>query len=143
MASSKRNNDSNEIIHAMIVASQKVIDLMGKDLASHFFRHKVSLVNVAPAQFYGPDAVSLVLEGKQDDIKKSLKQLKKICYQKEIGIESTPIQSLPPVLRGYFTDIEDSERFEKLYKFCSKEYLDNCIKNDITPHPEVLESLGI
>ena len=143
MPSSKRNNDSNEIIHAMVVASQKVVDLMGKDLSSHFFKHKVSLVNVVPAQFYGPDAVSLVLEGKQDDIKKSLKQLKKVCYQREIGIECTPIKSVPPALKAYFTDIEDSKRFEKLYNFCSKEYLDHCIKNDIVPHPEVLESLGI
>ena len=38
---------------------------------------------------------------------------------------------------------KDSKRFEKLYNFCSKEYLDHCIKNDIVPHPEVLESLGI
>ena len=143
MANYKKSNDSNEIIHAMVIASQKVIELMGKDLPSHFFKHKVSLLNVAPAQFYGPDAVSLVLEGKQNDIKNSLSQLKKICYQKEVGIENVPIRSLPPVLKGYFADIENRERFEKLYQYCSKEYLEHCNKNNIKPHPEVLENLSI
>ena len=143
MASHNYNKDSNnDVIHAMVIASQKVIELMGKDLSSHFFKHKVSLVNVAPAQFYGPDAVSLVLEGKQRDIKKSISQLKKICHQKEAGLEFTPIRSLPPVLKGYFEDIENDDRFQKLFSYCSKEYLEHCKEKNITPHPEVIESLS-
>ena len=137
-----RNKDSNEIpVHAMIIASQKVVELMGKDLAGHFFRHKVSLVNVAPAQFYGPDAISLVLEGKQNDIKNSLNQLRTICYQKEIGIESNPVKSIPPVLQGYLFDMENDIRFEKIFSYCSKEYLEYCRQKNINPHPEVLEVL--
>ena len=137
-----KDKDSSDFkVHAMIIASQKVVELMGKDLASHFFKHKVSLVNVAPAQFYGPDAISLVLEGKQNDIKNSLNQLRKICYQKEIGIESNPIKSIPPVLQGYLFDMENDIRFEKIFSYCSKEYLEYCNQNNIIPHPEVLETL--
>lgn len=136
------NKDSdNGIIHAMVIASQKVVDLMGRDLASHFCKFKVSLVNVAPAQFYGPDAISLVLEGKQNDIKTSLNQLKKVCYQKEIGIESKPVKSIPPVLKGYLLDMENDIKFEKIFSYCSKEYLEYCKLNNINPHPEVLEAL--
>ena len=137
-----KDKDSNDItIHAMVIASQKVVDIMGKDLTNHFFKYKVSLVNVLPAQFYGPDAVSLVLEGRQNDIKKSLNQLKKICYQKEIGIESNPIKSIPPALKGYLLDMENDIRFEKIFSYCSKEYLENCRQNNTNPHPEVLEAL--
>ncbi len=136
------NKDSdNGIIHAMIIASQKVVDLMGRDLTNHFLKFKVSLVNVAPAQFYGPDAISLVLEGKQNDIKTSLSQLKKICYQKEIGIESKPVVSIPPVLKGYLLDMENDIKFEKIFSYCSKEYLEYCKLNNINPHPEVLEAI--
>ena len=140
MPSFKDKDSSDTTIHAMVIASQKVVELMGRDLADHFLRHKVSLMNVAPAQFYGPDAVSLVLEGKQNDIKKSLSQLKKICYQKEIGIESNPIRSIPPLLKGYLLDMENNIRFEKIFSYCSKEYLDYCKLNNINPHPEVLEA---
>ena len=141
MQNFKGKDSSNSMIHAMVIASQKVVELMGRDLTSHFFRYKVSLVNVAPAEFYGPDAISLVLEGKQGDIKKSLNQLKKICYQKEIGIESTPIRSIPPVLKGYLLDMESDVRFEKIFSYCLKEYLESCRQNNIKPHPEVVEVL--
>ena len=143
MPNFKDKDSSNVKIHAMIIASQKVVELMGKDLAGHFLKHKVYLVNLAPAEFYGPDAVSLVLEGKQSDIKSSLSQLKKICYQKEIGIESNPIQSIPPVLKGYLLDMENDIRFEKIFSYCSKEYLEYCRQNNVNPHPEVLEALTL
>lgn len=136
------NKDSENVVHAMVVTSQKVIDLMGKDLIGHFFRYKVSLVNITPAQNFGPDAITLVLAGKQTDINKSLNQLKKICYEKETGIESTPIRSLPPVLKGYLIDMEDETRFEKIFDYCSKEYLDYCKAHNINPHPEVAESIN-
>lgn len=141
MLPSKENNQE-ELVHAMVITSQKIIDIMGKDLSSHFTKHRVSLINVSPAATYGPDAVTLVLVGKQMDIKKSLNQLKKVCFEKEIGIEKTPIHSLPPVLKGYLSDIEDNDRFEKLFDFCSKDYIDYCTTHGITPHPEVIESLG-
>ena len=141
MSTFKDKDSGNMTIHAMIIASKKVIELMGKDLSSHFFRYKVSLVNVTPAEFYGPDAVSLVLEGKQSDIKSSLSQLKKICYQKEIGIESNPMRSIPPSLKGYLFDMENDIRFEKIFSYCSKEYIDYCKQKNINPHPEVLEAL--
>ena len=133
------NKDSNNIIHAMVVASQKVIDLMGKDLQGHFIKHKVSLVNVSPAQAYGPDAITLVLAGKQEDIKNSLSQLKRICNSREAGIESSPIKLLPPALKGYLSDMEDDCKFEKIFLYCSKEYLQYCKQNNIHPHPEVAE----
>lgn len=133
------NGCMSHIVHAMIVTSQKVIDLLGKDLLEHFIRHKVSLVNIVPAMSYGPDAITLVLAGKQSDIKKSLNQLRKLCYEKEMGIEKTPIKSLPPVLKGYLSDMEDEFRFEKIFSYCSKEYLDYCKANNINPHPEVVE----
>ncbi len=140
MSTFKDKDSSDTTIHAMVIASRKVVDLMGKDLASHFLKHKVCLVNLTPAEFYGPDAVSLVLEGKQNDITKSLSQLKKVCYQKEIGIESNPVQSIPPVLKGYLLDMENDIRFEKIFSYCSKEYLEYCKKNNVNPHPEVLEA---
>lgn len=141
MSTFKDKDPGNIPVHAMIIASCRVVELMGKDLAGHFFRYKVSLVNVAPAQFYGPDAISLVLEGKPNDIKNSLSQLKQICYQKEAGIESNPIRSLPPSLKGYLFDMEDDIRFEKIFSYCSKEYLGYCKQKNINPHPEVLEAL--
>ncbi|MBI3590267.1 MAG: hypothetical protein HY094_02675 [Candidatus Melainabacteria bacterium] len=134
--------DSDRTIHAMVITSQKVIDLMGKDLSPHFIKYKVSLINVTPAVSYGPDSVTLVLEGKQNDIKQSLDQLKKICYEKEIGIENVPIKSLPPVLKGYLSDMENDFRFEKIFSYCSKEYLDYCKLHNINPHPEVVESIN-
>lgn len=133
-----RDRGQEDFVHAMVITSQKIIDLMGKDLPGHFFRHKVSLVNVTPAQGFGPDAVTLVLAGKQEDITRSLNQLKKVCYEKEIGLETVPITSLPPVLEGYLKDIEDKSRYEKLFDYCSKEYLEYCKEHDIKPHPEVI-----
>ena len=140
MSTFKDKDSSDTTIHAMVIASRKVVDLMGTELSSHFLKHKVCLVNLTPAEFYGPDAISLVLEGKQNDIKKSLSQLKKICYQKEIGIESTPVQSIPPILKGYLLDMENDIKFEKIFSYCSKEYLEYCKVNNINPHPEVLEA---
>lgn len=139
-----KDNDKNKdsIIHAMVITSQKVIDLMGKDLISHFIKHKVSLLNISPASNHGPDAITLVLVGKQDDIKKSLSQLKKTCYEKEVGIEKSPARSLPPILKGYLSDMEDPERFEKLFEYCSKEYIKDCQIKNIQPHPEVSESFN-
>ena len=135
------NNDSEKPVHAMVITSQKIIDLMGRDLSLHFGKYKVSVINMAPAQTFGPDAISLVLSGKHENIKKSLDQLKKVCYQKEAGIESTPIRSLPPALKGYLSDMEDEIRFEKIFSYCSKEYLDYCKVHNINPHPEVVEEL--
>lgn len=135
------SKDPKEIVHAMVVTSQKIIDLMGKDLTDHFVKHKVSLINISPATSYGPDAISLVLSGKQDDIKKSLNQLKRVCYEKEIGIEKAPIKSLPPILKGYLSDMEDDFRFEKIFDYCSKDYLQFCKSHNVNPHPEVLEAL--
>ena len=139
--STSKDKDLN-IIHAMVIAPQRVIDLMGKDLSEHFIKHKVSLINVAPAEIYGPDAITLVLSGKHSDIKKSLRQLRKICYGKEIGIELEPIKSLPPVLEGYLSDMENDVRFEKIFSYCSKEYLNYCKEKNIKPHPEVLEQVN-
>lgn len=136
-----KDKDSENFIHAMIITTQKVIDLMGRDLMSHFIQYKVSLLNVTPAVNHGSDAVSLVLAGKEDDIKKSLNQLRKVCYEKEIGIEKIPMKSLPPILRGYLSDMENEIRFEKIFSYCSKEYLDFCKTNNIKPHPEVVESV--
>lgn len=137
---SDKNPES--VIHAMVITSQKVIDLMGKDLSGHFTKHKVSLVNVSQASNYGPDAITLVLAGKQEDIKKSLNQLKKVCFEKEIGVEKTPIKSLPPVLSGYLSDMENDFRYEKIFDYCSKEYLEYCKEHNISPHPEVAESVN-
>ncbi len=139
--SASDNKDSNKKVHAMVITTQKVIDLMGKDLLSHFVQHKVSLVNVMPAVAYGPDAMSLVLEGKQGNIKKSLEQLKKLCLVKESGIESSPAKSLPPILKGYLSDMENDISFEKIFSYCSKEYLDYCKAHNISPHPEVVEAI--
>lgn len=133
-------NRDSDVVHAMVITSQKILDLMGKDLAGHFFKHKVSLVNVMPAANFGPDAVTLVLAGKQEDITKSLSQLKKVCYEKEIGLETIPIKSLPPVLEAYLKDVEDEDRFQKLFNYCSKEYLEYCEEHNIKPHPEVVSS---
>ena len=135
------NKDSDGIVHAMVITTQKVIDLMGKELSSHFMNHKVFLVNVMPAMAYGPGAMSLVLEGKQENIKKSLNQLKKICLVKERGIESSPIKSLPPALKGYLLDMENDFKFEKIFSYCSKEYLNYCTIHNISPHPEVIETI--
>ena len=137
----RRERDSDNFIHASIVTSQKIIDLMGKDLLGYFFEYKVSLVSIAPALNFGHDAVTLVLAGKETNIKKSLNNLKRICYAKEIGIEQTPIRSLPPSMKGYFNDMEDDIRFKKVFSYCSKEYLDFCKERNIKPHPEVEESL--
>ena len=126
-------------IHAMVVTSQKVVELMGRDLSFHFTKYKVSLVNIADAENYGPDAITLVLAGKENDIKKSLSHLRKICEAIEAGIEFTPIRSLPPVLKGYLQDMENNEKFEKLFSYCREDYLNFCKKNNVTPHPEVVE----
>jgi hypothetical protein len=136
-----KNKNRDNIIHAMVITTQKVIDLMGKDLSSHFMNHQVSLLNVSPSAEHGPDSITLVLLGKQGDIKKSLNQLKKVCYEKENGIEKSPVKSLPPILKGYLSDIEDPERFEKLFEYCSKEYIKDCQIKNIQPHPEVVESI--
>src|SRR3989338_3569998 len=112
----------NGLVHAAVVTTQQVIDLMGRDLSGHFRNYTVSLVEIAPAVFYGPDAVTLILTGKEENIKKSLRQLKRVCFGKEIGLERTPVRSVPPTLKGYLSDMEDSIRFEKLFNYCSKEY---------------------
>ena len=138
--SSFNDKDSNNIIHAMVVVPNRMLELMGKDLNSHFIKHKVSLVNVAPAVTYGEDAITLVLSGKQNDIKTSLSQLRKMCFQREIGLECSPVRSLPPTMKGYLSDMEDSIRFEKLFSYCSKEYLEYCKSHNISPHPEVVEA---
>ncbi|MBI2996108.1 MAG: hypothetical protein HYY52_05315 [Candidatus Melainabacteria bacterium] len=137
----KRYNNPNNIIHAMIITSQKLIDFLGKDLYELFINYKVILINIAPALAYGPDSVSLILSGQETNIKKCLSHLRKICYGKEIGIESKPIKSLPPVLKGYLSDMENKSKFEKIFSYCSKEYLDYCKTNNIKPHPEVVETI--
>lgn len=134
------DRNSGNVVHAMVVASQKIIDIMGKDLSGHFMNYKVSLVNIAPALNHGPDAITLVLAGKHEDIKKSLNHLKRVCYEKEIGIEKTPIRSLPPVLKGYLSDMENDFRFERIFDYCSKDYLKYCKTHNIVPHPEVVEA---
>ena len=83
------NKDSDNFIHATVVTSQKIIDLIGKDLPGHFFKHRVSLVSMSPALNFGSDAVTLILAGKENDIKASLGILKKICQGKFCGYFST------------------------------------------------------
>lgn len=134
------SHNKDEIIYAAVVTSQKIVDLMGRDLLSHFIKHNVHVLNISHSDPYSSDAVTLVLSGKENNIKKSLNQLKKVCLQKEIGLEKVPIHSLPPVLKGYLSDMEDKERFEKIFSYCSKEYLDFCKSHGVKPHPEVVES---
>ena len=141
MTSYSYSKKDDDVVHAMVVTSQKFINLMGKDLTNHFWKYRVSLLNMIPAQTFGPDAVTLVLAGKHEDIKKCLDQLKKICYEKEVGIETVPVRSLPPVLKGYLSDMEDNFKFEKIFDFCSKDYLEFCKKHNINPHPEVVEKI--
>lgn len=138
MPTYSHKDKENNIVHAMVVTTQKIIELMGRDLSVHFGKHKVSLVNMVPTGIFGPDAVTLLLAGKESDIKKSLSQLRKICFGKEIGIESEPIKSLPPLLKGYLSDMEDDIKFEKIFNYCSKEYIEFCKEHNIKPHPEVL-----
>lgn len=132
------NQDSSNFVHATVVTSQKIIDLMGQDLSVHFTKHKVSLLSMSKAVTFGPDAITLVLAGKENDIKKSLSQLKKICQDKETGIETTSIKSLPPAIKEYLSDMEDNLRYEKLFDYCSKEYLEYCRSHNVAPHPEVV-----
>ncbi len=134
------NNKEENTVQAMVITSQKIIELMGKDLSTHFSHYKVMLINITPATAYGPDAMTLVLEGKHSDIKKSLKHLKKACLAKESGVEFSSIRSLPPAMKGYLSDMEDKSRFEKIFSYCSKEYLEYCKSNKMSPHPEVLEA---
>jgi len=133
----------NEIIHAVVVVSQKMIEVMGKDLSGFFSNNHISLLEVNKSEKFGPDSVSLLLEGKEVDIKQSLNKLKKVVQLKEAGVESNPIKSLPPNLKGYLSDMEDSIKFEKIFNYCSKEYLNNCKANNIKPHPEVIEARGV
>ena len=132
------NQDPSDFVHATVVTSQKVIDLMGKDLSVHFTKYKVSLLSMSKTVTFGPDAITLVLAGKENDIKKSLSLLKKICQDKETGIETTPIKSLPPAIKEYLSDMEDNLRYEKLFGYCSKEYLEYCKSHNVVPHPEVV-----
>ena len=134
------NKDSDNFIHATVVTSQKIIDLIGKDLPGHFFKHRVSLVSMSPALNFGSDAVTLILAGKENDIKASLGILKKICQDKEYVEDVTPIRSLPPSLKGYLSDMEDDLKFKKVFSYCSKEYLEYCKSHHIKPHPEVAEA---
>ena len=135
------NKDSNSFIHATIVTSQRIIELMGKDLSKHFINYKVSLVSIVPALNFGSDAITLILAGQEVDIRKSLSHWRKICQEREDGSESTPIKSLPPSLRGYLSDMEDEIKFKKVFTYCSKEYLEYCKSHNIKPHPEVLEAI--
>ncbi len=138
---SSNKKDPNSFVHALVVASQKVVDLIGRDLQEYFMKYRVSLLGVIPSETYGPDAITFVLAGKQADIKNCLTNLKQICYEKEFGIECRPIGSLPPALKGYLTDMEDDLKFEKVFSYCSKEYLEYCQKHNIKPHPEVVDGL--
>lgn len=137
----KNNKDKDDTIHATVITSQKLIDVIGKDLNVFFSTHEVSLVSISPITTFGPDAIAITLEGKQQNIEKSVSQLKVFFYQKENGLEVNPIKSLPPRIKGYLQDMEDDSKFEKLFKFCSKDYLDFCKSNKIKPHPEVEESI--
>lgn len=135
------NKDSNSFIHATIVTSQGIIDLMGKDLSKHFFKYKVSLISIAPTLHLGSDAVTLILAGKENDVKQSLNHLRKICQAKEDGVETVPIRSLPPSMTGYLSDMEDEIKFQNVFSYCSKEYLEYCKSHNVNPHPEVIEAV--
>lgn len=135
------NKDFDSFIHATVVTSQRIIELMGKDLPSHFFKYRVSLVSVAPSLNFGSDAITLILAGKETDIRKSLSHLRKICQIREEGMETAPVKSLPPALKGYLSDMEDEIKFKNVFSYCSKEYLEYCIENNIKPHPEVVEAI--
>ncbi len=139
--SSYSENNPDKLVQAMVLASQKILEVMGSDLNSHFMKHGVSLLNVLPAKKFGPDSVTLLLSGKEENIKTSLQSLKKVCYGKEMGFESSPIKSIPPKLKHYLEIMTDEEKFNKTFLFCSKEYIENCKKNNIAPHPEVIESI--
>ena len=137
----RRERDSDNFIHATVVTSQKIIEQLGKDLPKLFFKYKVSLVSIAPAFNFGHDAVTLILAGKETDIRKSLNNLKMICSEKETGVEKSPIRSIPPSMKSYLNDMEDAFKFEKIFSYCSKEYLDFCKAHNIKPHPEVEETI--
>ena len=135
--SSKKDKD--EIVQAAVVTTQEIIETVGKNLNNFFLSFNVSLLNISPADFYGPDAITLNLLGREKDIKKSLSELRKICNKKELGLETSPIKSLPPNLKRYLNDMENKERFERLFSFCADDYLKHCIENHLNPHPEVIE----
>ena len=69
---------SNEIIHAVVVVSQIMVEIMGKELSGFFSNNNISLLEINKAAKFGPDSVSLLLEGKEADIKQSLNKLKKV-----------------------------------------------------------------
>ncbi len=140
MPSSNKKEPDN-IVHALVIASRKIVDTLGKDLQEYFIGYRVTLLNIIPTESHAPDAITLVLAGKQIDIKNCLVKLKQICYEKELGLESSPMKSLPPSLKGYLSDMEDSFKFEKIFSYCSKEYLNFCKEQNITPHPEVIEAV--
>ena len=133
------DKNSNKVIQAMVIASSKLVHFVGENISDYFMKYKVSLINVLPAEKYGQDSVSLVLHGKEVDIRLSLNDLKKNYLLQEIGYETSPAKSLPPAIKGYLSDMEDDLRFEKIFSYCSKEYLDYCKLNNIKPHPEVVD----
>lgn len=136
------DKNSNKVIQAMVITSSKLVHFVGENISDYFMKYKVSLINVLPAEKYGQDSVSLVLHGKEVDIRLSLNDLKKNYILQEIGHETSPAKSLPLSIKGYLSDMEDDLRFEKIFSYCSKEYLDYCKSNNIKPHPEVIESVG-
>lgn len=136
------DKNSNKVIQAMVIASSKLVRFAGENISDYFKQYKVSLINVLPAEKHGQDSISLVLLGKEEDIRLSLNDLKKNYILKEVGYESSPAKSVPLSIKGYLSDMEDDFRFEKIFSYCSKEYLDYCKLNNLKPHPEVIESIS-
>ncbi len=131
----------NNKIQAMIVTTKELVEIAGKDLSTFFQAQGVTLLEISKNKNFGPDSFTLLLEGNESNIKQSLIRLKKFVLLKECGAEFQPIKELPGNIKGYLLDMEDRIKFEKLFKYCTKEYLDHCSINNITPHPEVIESL--
>lgn len=133
--------NSDEIIHVAVLTTKELIKLLDMDLFDYFMEHKVFLVAVKEVEIYGPDSVTFILAGKEKDIIRSVKKLRKIGELKELGLETSPMKCIPLSLQGYLNDLEDSEKYNKLLSYCVEEYIDDCVKNNVDPHPEILEEI--
>lgn len=142
MLSDSNGFKKEDVIHAAVITTQKVVNILGRDLPDYFSKYKVNLINIAPAESYGPEAITLILSGTEKNIKSCLDQIKTICTSKKLGIETAPIKSLPPALKGYLSDMENQERYNKIFSFCLNDYLKHCKENGLKPHPEVIEDLN-
>lgn len=125
--------------HATVAVNNSIIEYFSiYELERHFREHEVIFRGINYSLKFSSKNIGVSLSGSKEKIRKAVKNLYETARRRMHGIETEPARFVPEKMKHYLETLADDEKYQKLYKFCVDDYMQN--NQGQALHPELDEN---